>query len=327
MKTFINGNNRKLLLGGLFCLALGGLVYSQAMQPYIRFEAEQGAVFGQAAAASDSLASNGSYLGFTSNASPGGLPFAVDFDNSADFYNNFQTEVLHGALPAEIQAWAGDHNTSCAGPTTTRTLSVTNEADSFYWCGANGADSGHVHTSMRSSGFALVSFAPNQAFNNIHKICWDQTMTDLGGRRFHQVTVVPETTYQANNQRLGYVSGNNAIGTGAGIFIAGDTFMLEFFRGSTNTFVGQSVSDVDFGGFTSGSDKLRRFKNCMTDNENGTISFSLERQSSTDTRTLQGSFPNGPARVIFQDHSYNPPKDAPATPDPNTTHWDNISIE
>jgi hypothetical protein len=37
--------------------------------------------------------------------------------------------------------------------------------------------------------------------------------------------------------------------------------------------------------------------------------------------------PDGPARVIFQDVSYNPTKDSSPLVNPFTWHWDNISIE
>ena len=181
-------------------------------------------------------------------------------------------------------------------------------------------------TSMNTTGYAQVDFAPNQAFTGISRVCWDVNQTDLGGRKWIQVVIVPEATFQANGGRLDYVTpllqDDVAVG---GIRITGETFLLEMFRGSTQTFVGQGTYDADFAGFTT-SDKARRFRTCMTDLENGNIRFELERGSGTDVRDMQGSFPNGPARVIFQDDSYNSPKDVPATPNPFTWHWDNISI-
>jgi hypothetical protein len=97
-------------------------------------------------------------------------------------------------------------------------------------------------------------------------------------------------------------------------------------RGSTQTYVGQTLYDANFAGFTT-TDKARRFRNCITDLENGTVRIEMERTSSTDVRTLRGGFPNGQVRVIFQDDTYNAPKDTPATPNPFTWHWDNILVD
>jgi hypothetical protein len=264
---------------------------------------------------------------------PLGLPFSATFDNSEEYARNFQIEILHGTGAVTAQApstreWAGDHNASCEAPTTTRTLRVDQPTtELMYWCPSVEADSGHIHTSMRTTGFALVSFAPNRPFNNVHKICWDMSMTNLGGRRFPQLTVVPESEFQANGGVLAYTSGANAIGTSASHFIDGSTFLLEMLNGSTVVFVGSATGEQNFSGFVNGTDKLRRFKNCVTDNEDGTLTFSLQRSSSTESRTHRGSMPNGAVRVIFADHNYNPPKDPPPTQDPNTMHWDNIQIE
>jgi hypothetical protein len=46
--------------------------------------------------------------------------------------------------------------------------------------------------------------------------------------------------------------------------------------------------------------------------------------ASTETRTGPGNLPDGPARVIFQDGSYNPDKHGGTGG--ITWHWDNIQI-
>jgi hypothetical protein len=105
--------------------------------------------------------------------------------------------------------------------------------------------------------------------------------------------------------------------------------MFVMLRGSTQTHVGQSIYDSNFDGNDPMiADKARRFRTCITDNENGQVTIELERQTSTEVRVMQGSFPNGPARVIFQDDSYDPPKSPPVlnVPNPFTWHWDNIAI-
>ena len=92
--------------------------------------------------------------------------------------------------------------------------------------------------------------------------------------------------------------------------------MFVMLRGSTQTYTGPGNYDSNFDGFVT-TDKARRFRNCITDLENGTVSIELERESSTEVRVLRGAFPNGPARVIFQDDTYDPPKD-PAVPGAET---------
>jgi hypothetical protein len=61
----------------------------------------------------------------------------------------------------------------------------------------------------------------------------------------------------------------------------------------------------------------------------GTVEIELEREADYEIRTLQGGFPDGPVRVIFQDDTYNNPKSPPTldVADPLTWHWDNIVVE
>ena len=262
------------------------------------------------------------------NAPPPAGPgdFVETFDSAAGFYNRFATQVVH--TPPDVQSWQGDHDDHCGAPTSTRTIHASNPAESFYWCGPAGPASGHVMTSMNTGGYAEADFSPTQSFTSLNKVCWDQNQTDLGERKWTQVVVVPEGTFQANGQRLNYANPEFQDGVQVGdLRISSDTFMFVMLRGSTQTYVGPSF-DSNFDGFVT-ADKARRFKTCITDLENGTVQIDLERQSTTETRVLRGAFPNGAARVIFQDESYDPPKDPPVTPgvpEPFTWHWDNIAI-
>ena len=171
---------------------------------------------------------------------PGGPPpsprppptgvFVETFDSPAGFYNRFVTQILHGVEPPEIAAWSGDHDVHSAGPTTNRTIHSAVRTESFYWCGPTGPESGHIMTSMNTTGYAQVDFAPNQAFTGISRVCWDVNQTDLGGRKWIQVVIVPEATFQANGGRLDYVTpilqDDVAVG---GVRISGETFLLEMF--------------------------------------------------------------------------------------------------
>ncbi len=254
--------------------------------------------------------------------------FLETFDTAAGFTTRFKTQVMHGAKPPVISSWPGDHNVHCQGPTTYRTVRASVPAESLYWCAPNGPDTGHIMTSMNTSGYGQVDFSPNQVFPRIRRVCWDQNLTELGGRKWTQVVVVPESIYQANAKRLDYVKppiqADVAVG---GVRISGETFLFEMVRGSSVTYVGQTISDFNFSGFTT-TDKAQRFRHCITDLENGTVRIEMQRPDHTDVRTLRGSFTNGPARVIFQDDNYDGPKDETPKPEnPFTWHWDNILID
>jgi hypothetical protein len=253
--------------------------------------------------------------------------FVETFDSPAGL-SRFQTQV--SMFPPNIATWQADHDDHCSGPTAYRTIDANNPSSFIFWCGPTGPASGHMMTTMDTEGYAEIDFAPNQTVTNIKKVCWDQNQTELGERKWTQVAVVSEATYQANGGKLNYGDPleQNAIHS-QNVPLTGDSFMFVMLRGSTQTHVGQSIYDSNFDGNDPMiADKARRFRTCITDNENGQVTIELERQTSTEVRVMQGSFPNGPARVIFQDDSYDPPKSPPVlnVPNPFTWHWDNIAI-
>jgi hypothetical protein len=80
-------------------------------------------------------------------------------------------------------------------------------------------------------------------------------------------------------------------------------------------------------------DKAARYKHCITDNGNGTLTTMMAQPSGrTVSRNVTGSIPDGDIRVEFADDSYNPDKhfDAkgvlPNSSNLYTWHWDNIQI-
>jgi len=246
------------------------------------------------------------------------------FDSPDGFYGRFLSEVVN--IAPDPSTWQGDHDGHCGAPTTTRTIHASAPTEAIYYCAPAGPATGHIMTSMDTVAYGEVSFSPNQVFTGLDRVCWDQNRTDLGSRKWTQMTVVPEATFQANGGRLDYGNPMFADGpTKDRLRVTGETFMLELLRTATITFRDENVIDSDYSIFTT-SDKARRFRTCVTDQENGTVRIELELESTTAVRVQQGAFPNGPARVIFQDASYDPPKDVPATPDPFTWHWDNIVI-
>lgn len=58
----------------------------------------------------------------------------------------------------------------------------------------------------------------------------------------------------------------------------------------------------------------------VTDNGDGTLTISYH----VHRWTVPGSFPDGPFKVVFKDHSYTPLKDGPVVG--FTWHWDNVIV-
>ena len=96
--------------------------------------------------------------------------------------------------PVGTNTWNGDHATNCEGPDLSRTLNAGGDrSQHFYRCAPFGKnDAAHVMTSMGDvDGYSTLSMAPQQTFPTIRKVCWDQNVTDLGGRTWTEVLVVP----------------------------------------------------------------------------------------------------------------------------------------
>jgi hypothetical protein len=258
-----------------------------------------------------------------------GVQFADSF-GSAGSLGNYQFEVSHGtgATPTDITTWHGDHNLACEAPTTLRDVHVApegvNPGELVWWCAPGGDPAtGHMMTSLFTTGYGHVDFTPARSFSNVRRVCWDQNYTEMGGRKWTQMVVVSDATFAANGGHLDYVLPElqNDVAVG-GLRLEGDTFMFRNLRGSTTTFVGQGVYEANFSGFTT-TDKATRYRTCITDNENGTVRI----ESVVGTRVQRGSFPNGVSHVIFQDVTYDAPKDPLSTDSLATWHWDNVLVE
>ena len=71
------------------------------------------------------------------------------------------------------------------------------------------------------------------------------------------------------------------------------------------------------------SSAIRR-QHCVTDLENGQLRLTIDQGGSEYRRDFPGYFPPN-ARVVFEDHNYNPDKDGNAN-NRYTWHWDNLTI-
>ena len=278
--------------------------------------------------------------------------------------NRYDWQLFHGGvsdprqLPDGVLSWWGDHSMACGAPATAmppnpsqlrevHTHAATNQpgpvesiGEVAYWCGPNGPETGHFMTALETVGYGEIDFSPKDSLLNVGRICWDMSLNDVAGW-WATVSVISEGTYQRNNGDLFYVSPAQQDEVARnGIFLSGEDFMLAMARGSTQTHVGQTIDDPNFTnvfavpGFPL-HDRATRYRHCVIDNNNGTVSVELYgRRSPTDVevRTHQGSMPNGRVRVIFAHANYHNSKDAAhydafnGLGDELTVHWDNVLI-
>jgi hypothetical protein len=292
---------------------------------------------------------------------PVGGQFSEDFSQPGSVNRfDFALDGLHPSVdPNTPTHWEGDHNRDCAGPETSRDVqrgTPTDLSDLFWYC-APGGDSakGHLMSSFITFGYDVLSFSPKQYFTNVSQVCWDQNITFLGGRKWTQVAIIRRADieremaevedwerqegFTAGHLNLGFVHfdfrtgspsndvepSNPAIVTRQllGGFEVSDAFnTLGSINGSAD-----DAADGQIDGYMKYEDVAARFRHCMTDNGNGTITITRARPNGgTLTDTFAGSFPDGQVRVIFEDDQYDGPKDAEYDSGQNTWHWDNISI-
>lgn len=247
----------------------------------------------------------------------------------------------NGNPPVEFN---GDHNHQCQGPDTVRPLVEDHTAATHvWWCAPKGPESGHFMTGVNSRGYVVVAFTPSDdgaplAFpDEANRVCWDQNLTNLGGRKWTQLSVVSQARYEANDTIV-FINPDNEGNAGNSPVAADDDFMFSsqfnavfYFAGDTRTVEDYDSVDISI------TDKATRYETCVTDNGDGTITRTQARPGgSTDVFTGPGAFPAGPRLFILSDDSYNPdkfdvdkPDESPqhfGIADPYTWHWDNIVI-
>lgn len=239
------------------------------------------------------------------------------------------SNALHGG------SWTGDHDLACGSPDTQRQLSSRKTGGGYdlgawvpnpnfnldkivYMC------RDHMMTSMGDvDGYSILWFSPDQSFtrDSTKTVSWSVNITDLGGRQWWEVSIVPKngkflatidwlagTANIDSYDRESLIIGSGPFGNTVNITANGD-----------NQYSGwQSTCGLDSEGCD--SKRLRR-PFSITDNGNGTITVNY---AGVHTETFQGSFPQN-FEVYFKDHNYTPDKDG--MPAGHTWHWDNISVQ
>ncbi len=270
-----------------------------------------------------------------------GLAFSEDFSTPTAFSQRFDHgwsgEWNAGSMFREDRNdWHADHGIMCENPNTSyRTIHLTSQEQAndaaFYYCMPNGnPEKGHVMTSVNTEGYVTAWFSPKQTFHNVSEVCWDQNITDLGGGKWTIINFLTPTEY-AGKTDLGYTSPDFPKNGGPSSPQGPAANGVKVFRGGMN-----SYSNGEFHGGARGvtvSDKAARYKHCVIDNGNGTLTTKIAQPNGRMvSRTVTGNIPDGDIRVEFADDSYNPDKHfdangaAPNSSGLYTWHWDNIQI-
>lgn len=265
-----------------------------------------------------------------------GVLFAEPFTSPG----NGNLSIKIHSQPTVHLAFKGDHDLSCAGTITTRDLVEDNTVGTHvYWC------NGHLMTAMNTDGYTSITMSPKDAATGrarvfpatANKVCWDQTLTDMGGRKWIQAAVISEARFTANGFKEAYIRpGFEGVASDpTSVVMGADDFMyvgldqsVEYFRGQVSTF-----TDNGFNRLNGVADKAARYTTCLTDNRNGTVTRTQTRPGNTSNTVIEaGAFPAGPRVFLLMDESYHPDKAwqdegfVRVVTDGYTWHWGNINI-
>jgi hypothetical protein len=267
--------------------------------------------------------------------------FVEDFNGNPGALDRFRFGVLHrdADLVATTQ-WEADHvemaGADCTPPDQHHTVHRDGPESALYVCASVGGDpdKGHLMTTMGdTSGYSFVWFAPQQTFDDETVVSWDQSVSDLGIRKWTEIMIVPvdgpdlacmdslpcdypnfvdESGIPVGDYPVdAIVFGNGPVGRTLAFTVNGVT---------TDTGVdAPDLCQLDPEGCVSVAIR-RPFS--ITENSDGTITFDFNGNA----WTVPGEFPDGEWKVVFSDHTYTPSKDPGPIAPGMTWHWDNIRV-
>lgn len=283
----------------------------------------------------------------TTTAPPAGVAFSEDFADPQAFYNRFDHGFEGDEGGTAIADYPGDHDGSCGDPNLTHRnvhVSNNNKEAAFYPCAPAGDPAkAHVMTAVNTEGYVIAWFSPKAAYANVRTVCWDQNIQDLGGGKWTQVVFITaaEAARASAHGSLGFTSpefsdpggtGTNPGKTAHGVKLEGGGMTAWSSIGEWNLYKPGTVQRPFPGNVGTTTDHAPRFRQCLTDNGTGTLTATRVGPAGTQTSTVQGSIPDEPVRVVFEDDNYNPDKHNNANGVPlnggqgYTWHWDNIQI-
>jgi hypothetical protein len=274
--------------------------------------------------------------------------FLEDFTGDTGI-NTLTTGVWHRAInegqPLPGYSWNADHadhgNGHCGSPFTDRPVSATdgapNNEQMVFLCRSVDGDPAKAHlmtTMADADGYSVVWFKPNMTFTDAahNTVSWDVNVTDLGGRQWWEVAIVPVSAPDVTAHRDvadipnlpvypngSVVVGNGPFGGEFNIWAANDQRVYD----NTLCFRPDRPSSIDPVGC---ADRAKRRAFTVTDNDNGTVTVTMNIETETKTWTVAGDFPDE-FKVVMKSHVYTPSKDyAGIDPIRFTWHWDNIAV-
>ena len=134
-------------------------------------------------------------------------------------------------------------------------------------------------TTVNTEGYVTVWFSPKPIFRNVSKVCWDQNITDLGGGKWTVVNFLTPAEY-AGKTDLGYTSPDFPENGGASFPARPCSKRRKVFRGGMNSYTNRQLHDGARG--VTVSDKAARYKHCVIDNGNGTLTTTIAQPNGTD---------------------------------------------
>lgn len=293
------------------------------------------------------------------------------FDFGLSQHNSHNGEDI-ATNPGSMTDWEGDHSMACSGPDQLRPIHVapgfghvtpaqvataTQKSQLFWWCAPGGdAAKGHLMTSTNGFGYLIAYFSPKQTFTDVAEVCWDQNTTDMDSKWINVVLApigdVELTTAWRGFEDLGFdppgfqpsvarpgipAAPPHAQGPTTNVWTPNGVG-LRVENGLMNYWEGADYHSFESFPWYRNDDKATRYRHCMRDNGDGTITLTQNRPAQCNvagagltacgprSRTVAGSFPDGEVRVVFHDDMYDPPKRGGYNPSELTWHWDNITI-
>jgi hypothetical protein len=216
---------------------------------------------------------------------------------------------------------------NCGAPDTQRDLQSSannfNVDKIFFTC------KDHLMSSMGDvDGYSIIWFAPKAQFSRTthKKVSWDVNTTDLEGRQWWEVSIVPVgSKFLATIDWLAGTAGideyhKDAVIIGSGPF--GNTVSITTNKqGRYDGWQALCGDQYALLNKTQCADKMTRRPFSVTDNDNGTLTINY---GGIFTQTVPGRLPDN-YEVYFKDHNYTPDKDD--MPIGHTWHWDSIRVE
>lgn len=307
----------------------------------------------------------------TTTTQPPSTGFFEDFTDPASM-GRFDTvtwardNVLGGGLDTGVGFDAdhavvagGNDPDNCTNPFSARFLGrptadtvLIQPTDHVYRCapGDNPA-AGHMMVAQGStSGYDFSAAWTQQTFSGATEVSWDQNITNLGGRNWSEVKIVPASQWNPVRPPCAHPNvpcwaSAAAGGTGDGTVITavdtGATIMSwHNIRPRVRTAAGEfkgskawqsgAIRQAMEAQWQASTSPVERFRHTLTDNGNGTITLSIDTRTADygvqNVATAVGSFPDEPFVVVFSTHDYSSSKGDESGYDGFTWHFDNIAV-